>query len=73
MEDEKNDTVEAEERAPEEQEYSGPPPGFLDTLMSDIEWSGGPVDVDDDTDPEGWKSKGFDPKRLANCLRAIQH
>lgn len=44
------------------------PPDFWDTILCDIEWSGGPVDVDDDQYPTRWKAKGLDKKRLANCL-----
>lgn len=55
----------------EEAQVSWEEPSFLDTLLCDIEWSGGPVDVDDDADPEGWKAKGLDPKRLANCLHNL--
>jgi serine O-acetyltransferase len=56
---------------PEELEWRGPPPGLLDTLLSDIEWSGGPVEVADDKDPQGWRAKGLDPKRLTNCLQFL--
>jgi serine O-acetyltransferase len=43
-------------------------PGLIETLLADIEWTGGPVDVADDTDPEGWRAKGLDPRRLLACL-----
>jgi serine O-acetyltransferase len=43
-------------------------PGLIETLLADVEWTGGPVDVGDDTDPEGWRARGLDPARLAACL-----
>lgn len=57
----------------EQPEPTGPQdqPRFWDTLLCDIEWSGGPVDVDDDKDPEGWKAKGLDTKRFVNCLQNL--
>jgi serine O-acetyltransferase len=43
-------------------------PGLIDTLLADIEWTGGPVSVDDDSDPEGWRAQGLELGRLASCL-----
>lgn len=43
-------------------------PSLLETLLADIEWTGGPVDVADDTDPEGWRAQGLEPARLLACL-----
>jgi serine O-acetyltransferase len=53
------------------QEPPGLPPGFWETLLSDIEWSGGPVDVEDDTDPEGWRANGLERERLVTCLQML--
>jgi serine O-acetyltransferase len=60
----------AEERSASRPAFreAGPEPGFVETLLADIEWSGGPVDVADDHDPEGWRSKRLEPKRLLTCL-----
>lgn len=44
------------------------PPEFWDTILCDIEWSGGPIDVVDDHDPNGWKAKGLEKARLIHCL-----
>ena len=51
--------------------WKGPRPGFLETLLADIEWSGGPVQVEDDSDPEGWRPKRLEPRRLVNCLQFV--
>jgi len=56
---------------PDETHGSMPRPGFWSTLLSDVEWSGGPVEVEDDTSPEGWRSRRFEPWRLVNCLQFL--
>ena len=42
-------------------------PGLWETLLADIEWSGGPVEVADDSDPEGWRASGLELGRLLSC------
>lgn len=71
MSDEKNTKETQEQTDPEAELYKGPEPGFWETLKSDIEWSGGPVDVPDDKDPEGWRPRNIDPKRVVNCLQIL--
>lgn len=39
--------------------------------MADIEWTGGPVEVADDEDPEGWRASGLELKRLASCITRL--
>lgn len=46
-------------------------PTFLETVLADIQWSGGPVEVADDTDQDGWKPRSFDRWRLVNCLQFL--
>lgn len=48
-----------------------PQPALLETLLADIEWSGGPVEVDDDTDQGEWRSRPFERWRLVNCLQFL--
>jgi serine O-acetyltransferase len=43
-------------------------PGLVETLLADIEWTGGPVEVADDRDPEGWRAEGLELARLLSCL-----
>ncbi len=50
---------------------SGRPPGFLETLLADIEWSGGPVNVADDTDPEEWRNGRFEVGRLLQASQQL--
>ena len=45
--------------------------GFWETIRADIEWSGGPVDVSDDTDPEGWRASGLELARIAACVTKL--
>lgn len=42
--------------------------GFLETLLADVEWSGGPLAIEDDKDPEGWRARGLRLSALASCL-----
>lgn len=46
-------------------------PGLLETLLADIEWTGGPVEVSDDTDSEGWRAQGLELRRLAACASRL--
>jgi serine O-acetyltransferase len=46
-------------------------PGFWETLLADIEWSAGKVEHVDPSDPESWRSRGFDPKKLVSCLPRV--
>lgn len=46
-------------------------PGFWETLLADIEWSAGPVEHADPADPDGWRSSGFDPKKLISCMARV--
>ena len=46
-------------------------PGFWETILADIEWSGGPVDVDDPDDPEAWKTRKLELSRLASSLSRL--
>jgi serine O-acetyltransferase len=57
-------TTQTTDRAP-----AGPPPTFWETLLADIEWSGGPVDVDDDQNVDEWKGRKLELGRLVNCLQ----
>ena len=49
----------------------GPQAGFWETLKADIEWSGGPVDVDDDQDDTGWRRAKLERWRVTNCLQLL--
>ncbi len=52
-------------------EKMGKRPGFWETLLADIEWSGGPVEVADDSDRSAWRAKGLELSRLAGCLTRL--
>jgi serine O-acetyltransferase len=45
--------------------------GLLETVLADIEWSGGPVEVADDMDPDGWRASGLELRRLASCMTRL--
>ena len=46
-------------------------PGFWETLLADVEWSGGPVEVADESDPEGWRPSGLELRRVAACVTRL--
>lgn len=49
----------------------GPPPTFVETILADIEWSGGHVDVPDDTDPDGWRGRKLELKSLVHAAQQL--
>ena len=52
-------------------EPSGPPPGLLETLLADIEWAGGHVQVRDDTDPDEWRGARLDLRRVLHAAQQL--
>lgn len=46
-------------------------PKLWETLLADIDWTGGPVEVADDSDPEGWRTSRLELRRLAFCMTRL--